>query len=145
MNKDFDEKIKKEIIVLSDLKNLNKNNLLKYYGYWSMKLEKESKEPNKTKQEIESEIKQEIINNIIQYRKESMELYYKIDIQKGKELESTFKQIKLKINFISNPKILRNGKFYAFSHVCFIIYNYKFYNKLYEIKLDENLAFKSVI
>ena len=48
-----------------------------------------------------------------------MQRDYKIDNEKVKELESIFKQIKLKINFDSKPKILNKtylikfNKFYT--------------------------------
>ena len=74
----------------------------------------------------------------ISYEKEKNECLglYDIDNKKSKELETTFKQLKLKIFFKNEPKILRDGKFYTISQGYFIIYNNKLYNKLYEIKFD---------
>ena len=64
--------------------------------------------------------------------------YYKIDDAINKELEKIFSQVKLKISFDSNPRILRDGKFYTISENCFTVYSDKFYNKLFEIKFEEN-------
>ena len=143
--KDFDEAVISKIIVLSDLKDYTGSKFNKYYVEWIMQRKKEKENPNKSQEQIEAEIKEEIKSNINKFLKESRERDYQIDEEKNKELEKTFKQIKLKINFDSKPKILRDGKFYTFSKGNFCIYDDKFYNKLYEIKLEENFNFISAI
>ena len=70
-------------------------------------------------------------------KNKSLDLY-DIDNKKSKELESTFKQLKLKVYFKDKPKILRDGKFYTISEGCFIMYDDKLFNKLYEIKFDND-------
>ena len=71
--------------------------------------------------------------------------YYQIDDTKNKELEKIFSQVKLKINFDSNPRIFRDGKLYTISENCFTVYSDKFYNKLFEIKFEENTDISSAI
>ena len=139
------ENIIKETIVLTDLKNLNKKYLYQYYNIKNMKQEKEKNEPNKSKEEIKAEIYEEIKKNINKLKEGNYEKYYKIDEQKSKELELTFKQIKLKITFNSRPKLLRDGLFCTFYKGNFTIYNNKIFNKSYEIKFDEKDKIKSVI
>ena len=78
-------------------------------GEWKGK--KKEKNPNKSEKEIEAEVKEEIKRNTNKMKEESMQRDYKINNEKALELESIFKQIKLKINFDSKPKILRDGKF----------------------------------
>ena len=99
-----------------------------------MNIEKENQ--NKSKEEIKS-------NDTLE--KKSLEKYYKINNEKEKELEEKFKQMKLRVNFNSNPKILRDGMFYTISQGCFTVYNEKHFNKLYEIKFEENYGITSAI
>ena len=143
MYNDYDEKIKSEIIILSDLKNYHKKGY-EYYSTWGMRRKIKDKNPNKSEEEIESEINDEIKNKMNLQKKENMK-YYQIDDKKIKELEKLFSQIKLKINFDSNPRILRDGKFYTISQGCFNVYRDKFYNKLFEIKFEENSNISSAI
>ena len=130
MSKDFDENIKEEVIILSDLK---------YSG--TMILKKEEEYPKKSK--IETEGKEEKNNNTF-ILKNYMK-YYQIDNEKTKELEKVFKQIKLKINFNSQPRILREGKFYTISKGVFTIYDERFFKILLEIKFEENYKIFSAI
>ena len=106
---------------------------------------KKNENPNKSEKEIETEVKEEIKRNTNKSREESIQKDYKINNEKAKELESIFKQIKLKINFDSEPKILRNGKFYTISKGSLFIYDNSSFNKLYEIKLENNCNCTSVI
>ena len=69
--------------------------------------------------------------------------FYDIDNEKSKELESIFKQLKLKAYFKDEPKTLKDGKFYTISQECFTMYDDKLFNKLYEIKFDKNNNYKS--
>ena len=115
MYEGFDPKVKSDMIVIC---NLNNYNVKQYYGYyddWRMLRQKMKENPNKSEKEIETEIKEEIKRNTNKSREESIQKDYKINNEKAKELESIFKQIKLKINFDSKPKILRDGKFYTIS------------------------------
>ena len=114
MYEDFDEKIIKEVIVLSNLNNVGNDSFSGYFNTWRMEWQKEKEYPNKSKEEIEAEIneeKKEKMNNLI---KESIECC-RVGNDKKKELEKVFKQMKLKINFNSQPRILRDGKFYTIS------------------------------
>ena len=115
MYEGFDSKVKSDIIVIC---NLNNYNAKKYYGYyddWRMLRQKMKENPNKSEKEIETEVKEEIKIKTNKSKEESIQRDYKIDNERAKELESVFKQIKLKINFESQPKILRDGKFYTIS------------------------------
>ena len=145
MYKDFNENIKPQDITLSDLKNLNYNSFYNCYNIWDMEYEKEKKYPNKSKEEIQAEVKEEIKKEQEKSVKETKEKFYQINDEKEKELEQKFKQIKLKVNFDSAPKILRDGKLYTISQGCFIVYDNRFFNKLYEIKFEENFNITSAI
>ena len=72
MYTDFDEKIENEIIKLSHLTK-NKDKTKKFYYL----IDDEEEEDNKKRPE--------------QLDSESLKLYYRIDQEKNKELESTFK------------------------------------------------------
>ena len=78
MYQDFDKKIKKEIITLSYLKNIDNKSFGSYYDTWHMEYKKEKETPNKSKEEIKAEVKEEIKKNINTFEKESLEKYYKI-------------------------------------------------------------------
>jgi len=144
MYKGFDERIKSEVIVLSNLKNITSKSYSEYYRSRNMEWEKEKENPNKSKEEIKAEINEEIKDKIKNLKKESIK-FYQIDNKKNKELEQIFNQIKLKINFNSKPNILRDGKFYTISNGCCTIYNENLFNKLYEIKFEENINVTSAI
>ena len=145
MYKQFDPKVKSEIIVISGLNNYNVKRSYGYYDSRRMKWEKKDQNPNKSEKEIEKEIKEEIKRNANKFKEESMQRDYKIDNEKAEELEPIFKQIKLKIYFDSKPKILRDGKFYIISKGILLIYDNRFFNKLHEIKLENNCNYTSVI
>jgi len=140
MYKDFDKSVKQESIVLSNLNNLDEY-IGDYFDIWKMRYEKEKKRPKKSEEEIEAEIKEEIKKNKEKLKNNNLYLY-DIDNKKSKELELTFKQLKLKVHFKGEPKILRDGKFYTISEGCFNMYNNKLFNKLYEIKLYENKLYE---
>ena len=137
MYEDFYKNKKKETIVLSNLPSLNLCRYSEYFDTWRMRHEKEEKQTKKSKEEIESEIKEEIIKNKEKLKNENLDIY-DINNEKSKELESTFKQLKLKVYFKDEPKILRDGKFYTISEGCFIMYDDKLFNKLYEIKFNND-------
>ena len=69
-----------------------------------------------------------------------MELYYKLDDKKTKELELTFNQLKLKVNFSGMLYYLREGKLYSKSNKNFIIYEDKLFRKLHEIQTESNVV-----
>ena len=145
MYEEFDPKVKSNIIVICNLNNYNVKGSYGYYDDWRMLRQKMKENPNKSEKEIETEVKEEIKRNTNKLREESMQRDYKINNEKAKELETIFKQIKLKINFDSKPKILRDGKFYTISQGSLFIYDNRFFNKLYEIKLENNCNYTSVI
>ena len=140
MSKDFNENVKEEVIVLSNLKNLDYKSFYNIYSPWKMEYNKKEEYPNKSKQEIQEEVKEEIKKNIEKSVKETKENFYLINNEKGKEFEQKFRQVKLKVNFNSVPKILRDGKFYTISQGYFTMYGNRFFNKLYEIELKDNIT-----
>ena len=137
MYEDVYKNKKKETIILSDLPNINRYTFSKYYDTWKMRYEIEKEESKKSKEEIEAEIKKKILKNKEKLKNECLNIY-DVDNKKSKEIESTFKQLKLKVYFKDEPKILRDGKFYTISQGCFIMYDDKLFNKLYEIKFDND-------
>ena len=82
--KDFDEAVISKIIVLSDLKDYTGSKFNKYYVEWIMQRKKEKENPNKSQEQIEAEIKEEIKANINKFLKESRERDYQIDDEKIK-------------------------------------------------------------
>ena len=118
-----DGKIKHEKIALSNLKESDKDKDKKnlFYGFYSKKENEEKKE------------------KIALLEKQSLELYYKLDDKKAKELELTFNQLKLKVNFSGMPFYLRDGKFYSISNKNFIIYEDKLFRKSHEIEITSNI------
>ena len=110
-----------------------------------MEIKNKNESPNKSEKEIEAEVKEEINGNTNESKEEYIQISYEINKEKKKELESKFKQLKLKIIFDSVAGILRDGKFFTISQGNFIIYDNRFFNKLYEIKLDNNYVYTSVI
>ena len=145
MSEGFDKNVKCEIIVLSDLEGLDYKSFKSGYNTWRMEYEKSEEYPNKSREEIEAEIKEEIKKDTEKSAKETKEKYYQFNSEKTKELEQKFKQTKLKINFNCYPKILKDGKFYTISQGCFSVYDNRLFNKLYEIKFEENYNITSVI
>ena len=134
----FDERVKSEVIILSDLKGLDYKSFKSGFNTWRMEYKKREEYPNKSREEIEAEIKEEIRKDTEKSVKETKEKYYQINSEKTKELVQKFKQTKLKVNFNCVPKILRDGKLYTISQGCFTVYDNRFFNKLYEIKFEEN-------
>ena len=72
MYKQFNKIVKPEIIALSGLKNIYGRDYYRYYNTGRMEWEKKEKEPNKSKEKIKAEIKEEIMNNINKFEKESI-------------------------------------------------------------------------
>ena len=132
----FKENSREEIIVLSDLEILDKDELSDYFcikpynnPYYV------PDDDNEIKQKSEED-KKAIIEKKNKLIKQSLELYNKIDKQKMKELVSAFNQITLKVIFNGEPKILREGIFYTLSDNCFKMYDSKYFKKLLEIKFN---------
>ena len=138
MYTDFDKNIKPEYIMLSDLKNYNKDFHEEYYYISGMEYEKEQKDPNRSKEEIKSEVKKEIKNETGLFLKESVK-YFRIDKEKNKELVQKFNKAKQKINFNSVPKVLSNGKIYTYEFKNFTLYNDKLYKKELELQFENNI------
>ena len=126
---------KENIILLTDLKYVFDCDI--FYDRQILKWKKEKEYPNKSKEEIEEEIKEEAKIKINKLKKERTK-YYQIDNERKKEFEKKFKQIKLKINFNSHPRILRDGKFYTIFNGVFTVYDEKFFKKITEIKFEDN-------
>ena len=142
MDNGFDPKIKHEIIVLSNLKNIKENLMIEYFG------DKKNKYYSHfvfSQEEKTQEEEKEILEKKNKLKNESLELYYKKNSQKIKELESAFTQVKLKIKFSAIPKFLREGKLYTISKAGLILYESKLFNKLFEIKLEPSINIISVI
>lgn len=121
MYTDFDEKIENEIIKLSHLTK-NKDKTHKFY-YLIDDDEEEKEEDNKKKPE--------------QLDSESLKLYYRIDQEKNKELETTFKTPKLNIKSKKFIK-LGKGKFIEIVNDEIKIYESKYFNKLFNIKIEKD-------
>ena len=139
----FDKNIISDIIILSELKNINPKNVREYFSFKPTKyFNPFAHDDDETKIPLTDKDIKEKKNKLIN---ESLELYYKIDNEKIKELESTFSEMKLKIKFDNIPKILKNGQFYTLSKDQFIIYDNKYYNKLIEIFFDKQINPISVI
>ena len=133
---------KENIILLSDLKKVVDWDI--FYDRRSIRRKKEEECPHKSKKEIEEEIKEEAKIKINKLKKESIK-YYKIDNERKKEFEKKFKQIKLKINFNSYPRILRDGKFYTIYNGVFTVYDERFFKKIIQIKFEEKDKINSAI
>ena len=123
MAESLDGKIKNEIIALSNLKESIKEDKINFFSSFNKKENEEKKE------------------DIAFLEKQSLELYYKIDDKKTKELELTFNQLKLKVNFSHTPYYLRDGKFFSTSKTNFIIYEDKLFRKLLEIQISSNIIY----
>ena len=136
MDSDSSKDKEEEIIVLSDLQFLINNEKEDNHNYnYEEMLYYPIKMSNKIK------IDQ---NKLDKFKNESIELYYKLDNQKNKELESVFKQLKLKIKFNREPFLLRDKLLDTKSDKC-IIYDAQFFKKLYEIKLEQKCKIISAI
>ena len=128
-NEDLIERENHELIVLSDLEKIE--SLIKERNYYEK--EDDNKEKNKDLKEKLDKLKEK-----------TLELYYNIDEQKTKELESVFRQIKLKINLNQEPKILKDGVLWI-SNESFIMYDSKFFRKIFEIKFENKCEITSAI
>jgi len=135
MDERIDKQMNHEVIVLSDLKDINKNLIYDYFDQKARRYYYGLRPSEEEKPRTEEE-KKKILEKKIKLKKKSLELYYKIDYQKSKELKSAFNQLTLKVKFDDTPYILRNGILYTLSKVGFIMYENKFFKKLLEIKFE---------
>ena len=85
----------------------------------------------------EKEDKEGLKEKKIMYNKTS-NLYYKIDEQKMKDLRNTFITSKLKV-YLKNPIILENGNICSILEHKIKIYENKYFNLLYEIKIENKV------
>ena len=99
----------------------------------------------KYRTQLDTKIKNEIILLSHLKKKGCLKNYYKIDNKKMKELEKTFKIPKLKVYLVKVIN-LGNGKICGIpkNKKC-IIYENKYFNKLFEIKIDNLNNINSVI
>ena len=114
----FDANIENEIIALSNLKKNKSTDSDDEFIH----LDEENEENEK---------------KIEKLKNESLKLYYRIDEEKNKELESTFKESKLNIKSKNLIK-LGKGKFIQINEGEFIIYENKYFNKLFNIKIEKD-------
>ena len=128
-NEDLIESENHELIVLSDLEKIE--SLIEERSYYEK--EDDKKEKNKDLKE-----------KIEKLKAKTLELNYKIDEQRTKELESVFKQNKLKINLNQKPQILKDAVLWT-SNESFIMYDSKFFRKISQIKLEYNCEITSAI
>ena len=131
------DKVKHEIIILSDLKEIEQNINIEYPEMKLLKDFNDFKDSDEGKMELDEEQKKKKIEKKNQFKKKSLSLHYKIDNQKKEELTSTFGQLKSKISFSGESNILTEGKIITLSKEGFIIYDSKFFKKLTEIKFEQ--------
>ena len=109
------DETKNEIIILSDLKEINQYEIQEYPLLSQKKDHNYFEASDEEKNKLDEERKKEIIEKKNKLKNKSLDLHYKIDDQKKKELESSFAQIKLKMNLSGEPKILAEGKIASLS------------------------------
>ena len=142
---DFDKTIDNEIIVLSHISSKGYfSSYNEFFSSWTRYREKKEKEKNKSDKEIKEEVEKEIFEEKEKLKDESLKLFYKIDEKNKKELKDTFNSSKLKVN-LNNAQILINGKICGISENKCIIYDNKYFNKLYEIEIEKTYNIRSVI
>ena len=105
---------------------------------------KTKKRKRKNKKKIEKEVEKEIIQEKEKLKKQSLKSYYKIDETKNKELEKYFKISKLKL-ILCDIQFLGNGQICGKSDNKYIIYDDKYFNKLYGIQFENINNIKSII
>ena len=133
---------KTEIIVLSDLENMERfaNGPSDDIDEYDDDVDFEYQYINKN-----DEKNNELIKELDELKTKAFDLYYKIDDQKAKELESVFKQKKLGINFNQMPKVMKEGLLWTTSTNNFVMYDSKFFRKISEIKFDKDCNITSAI
>ena len=139
LNDKFPEEVKKEIILLSDLKNVVDDKVNNFYIH--------EFRPFNSNQIITSPYKKEkseVDEKIMGLKKECLEKYYKLEEEKTKELESSFRQLKLKVEFEGIPRIFKDGIIYTGSE-SFITCDTKFFNKIFEIQFQDKYNIFSAV
>ena len=131
------DNVKHEIIVLSDLKEIDNKGIQEYPDMKIREDFNDCKDSDEEKKKFDEEQKKKRIEKKCQIKNKSLGLHYKINNQKKEELESTFGQLKSKINFTGEAKILTGGKLIILSKEGFIIYDSKFFKKLIDIKFEQ--------
>lgn len=114
-----ESKINSEIIILVQSKN-------------------EKEEKIKLKEEIENEINEETID--LEIKSNYIKSCYKLNNKKMKELKNTFKTKKLRV-YLDDFYILRNGKVCIVLNCKYFICENKYFNILYEIKIEKVKGF----
>jgi len=137
MEKKVDVEKKHERIVISDLKEIDPNEVYPYPELRPRKDYDDFKGSEEEKKKLEEEEKKKMIEKKSQIKNKSLGLHYNINEEKKKELESTFRQIKLKIDLSGKPKILGDGKIISLSSEGFTIYDSVLFKKIAEIKLEQ--------
>ena len=130
---------KNEIIILSDLKEIDQYEIQEYPLLSQKKDHNYFEASDEEKNKLDEERKKEILEKKNKLKNKSLDLHYKIDDQKKKELESSFAQIKLKMNLSGEPKILAQGKIASLSKESCIIYDSTLFKKLIEIKFEQEV------
>ena len=134
--KEVDVEKKHERIVISDLKEIDPHEV---YSYPELRLRKDYddfKGSEEEKKKLEEEEKKAMIEKKSQIKNKSSDLHYNLNEEKKKELESTFRQIKLKIDLSGKPKILGDGKIISLSTEGFTIYDGTLFKQIAEIKFE---------
>ncbi len=101
--KEVDVEKKHERIVISDLKEIDPNEVYSYPELRPRKDYDDFKGSEEEKKKLEEEEKKKMIEKKSQIKNKSLGLHYNINEEKKKELESTFRQIKLKIDLSGKP------------------------------------------
>ena len=138
MDEKIGELMNHEIIVLSNLKDINKDLIYEYFDQNPYRDSYIFELSNEEKPRTEEE-KKKILEMKNEFKKKSLELHYKINSQKIKELKLAFNQLELKAKFESKPKVLKDGILYTLSKAGFIMYDNKFLKKILEIKFKPTI------
>ena len=133
-------KLNHEIIILSDLKEIEQYRIQEYADlkprkYFNDFKDSEEKDSDEEKKKLDEEEKKKIEKKS-QLKNKSLGLHYKIDNQKKEELESTFGQLKSKFKLSGETYVLKEEKLITLSKEGFIIYDTKLFKKLIEIKFE---------
>ena len=135
--KAVDVEKKHERIVISDLKEIDPNEVYPYPELRPRKDYDDFKGSEDEKKKLEEEEKKKMIEKKNQIKNKSLGLHYNINEEKKKELESTFRQMKLKIELSGKPQILRDGKIISLSTEGFTIYDSALFKQIAEIKFEQ--------
>ena len=135
--KEVDVEKKHERIVVSDLKEIDPNEVFSYPELRPRKDYDDFKGSEEEKKKLEEEEKKKMIEKKSQIKNKSLGLHYNINEEKKKELESTFGQIKLKIELSGKPQILGDEKIISLSAEGFAVHDSALFKKIAEIKFEQ--------